>query len=75
MTLHGNYYKASEDSWGNITITRLSDGASCYLQGDDAIAFRDDYCGLEDIVYPSGPFKTPEEHVDACLSEYDTVLQ
>ena len=74
MRLLGNKYSAIEDGQGNITITRKVDGATCYLQGDDAIEFMDNHRILDAIEYPSGPFKTPAEHVDACLDAYDEVM-
>jgi len=74
MTLIGNKYTAREDRLGNITITRKTDGATCLLQGDDAIEFIDNHRILGAIDYPSGPFRTPQEHVDACLDMYDGVL-
>lgn len=74
MRLRGNHYSAIEDRRGNITITRLVDGASVFLQGDDAIEFLDNHRILDTIEYPSGPFKTSEEHVDACLDQYDNVM-
>jgi len=73
--MRGNHYSATQDRMGNWTIRRLSDMASAYLQGDDAVEFTDNHRILDAITYPSGLFKTYEEHVDACLSEYDTILQ
>lgn len=75
MTLIGNKYTAKEDRSGSITIRRKADGATCYLQGDDAIEFIDNHRILDAIEYPSGPFKTSTEHVDACLDQYDAVLE
>lgn len=72
--MRGNHYSAVQDRQGNWTITRFSDMAQCYLQGDDAIEFTDNHRILDAITYPSGPFKTYEEHVDACLDMYDPVL-
>lgn len=74
MRLNGNKYSAVRDRMGNVTIIRKSDGASCYLQGDDATEFVDNHRILEAIEYPSGPFKTSAEHVDACLDEYSVVM-
>jgi hypothetical protein len=74
MTLNGHKYSAKEDRMGNVTILRKSDGASCYLQGDDAIEFLDNHRILDAIDYPSGPFKTAADHVDACLDQYDSVM-
>jgi len=74
MTLSGNKYSAKEDRMGNVLITRKADGATCYLQGDDAIEFLDNHRILDAIEYPSGPFKTSAEHVDACLDAYDAVM-
>ena len=74
FNLAGNKYAAEQDRWGNIEITRKRDGASCYLQGDDAIEFEDHHRIPHGITYPSGPFRTYEEHVDACLDAYDAVM-
>lgn len=74
MTLNGNRYSATEDRMGNVTIRRKSDGATCYLQGDDATEFLGNHRILDAIEYPSGPFKTARQHVDACLSEYDVIF-
>ncbi len=72
--LLGNKYTAREDQMGNVLITRKADGAYCYLQGDDAIEFLDNHRILGAIEYPSGPFGTSAEHVDACLDQYDDVM-
>jgi hypothetical protein len=74
-SLRGNKYTAMQDRMGHWTITRLSDGANCYLQGDDAVEFTDNHRLLGAITYPSGPFKTQSQHIDACLSDYDHILQ
>ena len=73
--MRGNKFSAIQDRIGNWTITRLSDGASVYLQGDDAIEFSDNHRILDAITYPSGPFKTYEGHVDACLDAYTDVME
>jgi hypothetical protein len=70
MRLSGNHYSAKDDSWGNVTITRRSDLATIYLQGDDATEFIDNHRILNAIEYPSGPFATLAENVDACLDDY-----
>jgi hypothetical protein len=72
--MRGNKFSAVEDRMGNWTITRLSDGANAYLQGDDAVEFADNHRILGAIEYPSGPFKTAEEHIDACLDAYEAIL-
>jgi hypothetical protein len=73
--MRGSRFSATQDRIGNWTIIRVSDGASCYLQGDDAIEFSDNHRILDAIEYPSGPFQTLAEHIDASLSEYETVMQ
>lgn len=74
MRLSGNTYSAITDRMGGVLIRRKTDGASCYLQGDEATEFLDNHRILDAIEYPSGPFKTSQEHVDACLGDYDHVL-
>lgn len=74
MRLSGNTYSAVSDRMGGVIIRRKTDGASCYLHGDDATEFLDNHRILDAVEYPSGPFKTSAEHVDACLSGYDTAL-
>lgn len=74
MTLNGNHYSAKSDRYGNITILRKSDMKTVYLQGDDAIEFEDNHRILDAIEYPSGPFQTSAEHVDACLDAYDEIM-
>lgn len=74
MNLYGNHYSALSDRLGNVTITRKRDGATVYLQGDDVEQFMEIHAGLYELEYPSGPFKTREEHVDACLNCYDDVM-
>jgi len=74
MRLSGNRYSAVEDRIGNILVTRKIDGATCYLQGDDAIEFIDNHRILDAIAYPSGPFKTSQEHVDVCLDAFDEIM-
>jgi hypothetical protein len=71
----GGKYESKEDRMGNFTITRKSDGASAYLQGDDANQHRADLEKLDKIKYPSGPFKNYEQHHDAIASQYDDVMQ
>ena len=73
-TMRGNKFSATRDRMGNWTITRLSDMASVYLQGDDAVEFTDNHRILDAIEYPSGPFKTAAEHIDACLDAYETIM-
>ena len=73
-TLRGNKFSAVENRAGNWTITRLADGASVYLQGDDAVEFADNHRILDTIEYPSGPFKTSAEHIDACLNAYEVIM-
>jgi hypothetical protein len=74
MSLIGNHYSAKQDRMGNWTITRLSDLASVYLQGDDAVEFTDNHRVLGAETYPNRIFKTAAEHVDACLDCYDVVM-
>lgn len=45
-----------------------------FLQGDDAVEFINNHRSLGAIDYPSGPFATAAEHVDACLNQYDEVM-
>jgi hypothetical protein len=59
---------------GSVTILRKSDMKTVCLQGDDATEFVDNHRILDAIEYPSGPFKTLAEHVDACLDAYDEVM-
>lgn len=72
--MRGNKFSAVQNRMGHWTITRLSDGASVYLQGDDAIEFTDNHRILDAIEYPSGPFKTAADHIDACLDCYEEVM-
>lgn len=73
-TLAGNKYVAKEDRMGHVTITRKTDGASVYLQGDDAVEFLDNHRILGTDTYPNHLFKTLADHVDACLDAYDHIL-
>jgi hypothetical protein len=75
MKLNGNHYSSKSDRFGNVTITRKSDLATVYLQGDEAVEFDDNHRILDAIDYPSGPFNTLAEHVDACLDAYDEVMK
>ena len=74
MQLNGIHFSARDDSHGNVTITRKTDLATIYLQGDDAIEFIDNHRILDAIEYPSGPFATAAEHIDACLDVYTEVF-
>jgi hypothetical protein len=74
-TVKGNKFSYTDDQFGNIRIVRLADGADVYLQGDDTNDLRDSLANLELIEYPSGPFKTFEEHLDVVLDQYETVLE
>jgi hypothetical protein len=75
--MKGNKFSATQDRMGNWTVRRLTDGAEVYLQGDDAAEFAYGYGLLESksFAYPIGPFKTLEDHVDACLSDYEPVME
>lgn len=56
----------SVDSMGNgafVTVTRLTDGASVFMQGDDAVTFREE-------LDAAGEIYTAD---DVC-SEYDEVM-
>ena len=75
MRLNGNHYSARDDRYDNVTITRKSDLATVYLQGDEATEFTDNHRILDAIDYPTGPFATSAEHVDACLDAYSEVFQ
>ena len=74
MRLNGIHFSARDDSYGNVTITRKTDLKTIYLQGDDAIEFIDNHRILDAIEYPSGPFTTAAEHIDACLDVYSEVF-
>jgi hypothetical protein len=74
MILNGNHYSAKSDRFGNVTILRKSDLKTVYLQGDEATEFMDNHRILDAIEYPSGPFATQEQHVDACLDAYSEVM-
>ena len=45
----GVRYDAYEDRFGNITLTQLATGKSCYLQGDEASSFREEWEQVVDI--------------------------
>ena len=77
MTRTGHIYKVQTDRFGNALITRLSDKASVYLQGDDAVEIESQLDALEATAekgYPIGPFRDFESHLDAILDPYDTVM-
>ena len=74
MRLNGIHFSTRDDSRGNVTITRKTDLATIYLQGDEAIEFIDNHRILDAIEYPSGPFTTAAEHIDACLDVYSDVF-
>jgi hypothetical protein len=65
---------------GNIgaTITRKSDGASVFMQGDDAVEVESQMDALDATAekgYPVEPFQTYAHHVDAVLDAYDSVMR
>jgi hypothetical protein len=73
---NGNVYCAVIGNIG-ATVTRKSDGASVWMQGDDAVEIESQMDALDATAergYPLGPFKSYEEHLDAVLSAYDEVL-
>jgi hypothetical protein len=72
--MRGKHFTAIRDRFGNWAITRLSDGASVYLQGDDATEFEDNTRILDAMTYPNRLFKTAEDEIDSCLSEYESVM-
>lgn len=75
MILKGNYFTAKEDKLGNVVITRLSDLATVYLQGDEAVEFIDNHRILDATTYPCGPFQNSKEHVDALLDAYNQCVE
>lgn len=75
MTYHGNAYTVLDDAQGCMVITRLEDGKSCFLQGDDTNELRESITHLESITYPCGPFKSFEQHLDVICDAYDDVMQ
>jgi hypothetical protein len=78
MTRTGYKYRVQTDRIGNALITRLSDKASVYMQGDDAVEIESQLDALEATAengYPIGPFVDYASHLDAILDAYETVLQ
>ena len=75
MTYQGNKFGAIVDRCGFITIVRISDGANCFLQGDDTLDLQESLLKMDSIDYPTGPFQTYEQHLDAVLDQYETIMQ
>jgi len=76
MIYEGNLYKAVIGNIG-ATITRKSDGASVFMQGDDLDEIASQMDALDATAekgYPIGRFKSYAEHIDAILDAYDTVM-
>src|ERR1700690_1959342 len=70
MTHTGYNYKVQTSRFGSALITRLRDGASVYLQGDDAVEIESQLDALEATAaqgYPTGPFVDYASHLDAIL--------
>jgi hypothetical protein len=78
MLTTGHKYSVRTDRFGNAVIAQLSDNASVYLQGDDAVEVESQLDALDATAaggYPIGPFQDYESHLDAILSAYDDVLK
>lgn len=74
MTYKGNRYEAITTGNGAfISIQRRNrhDSTVAFLQGDDASELMTQMEKLERLVYPSGPFASYEQHLDALLDAYD----
>lgn len=77
MVRIGHKYSLKTNGFG-AEIVRLHDGASVFMQGDDAVEIESQMDALEataETGYPKGPFADYESHLDAILDAYDTVLQ
>ena len=73
-------YDCTEDRFGNCTITRLSDMASCYLQGEEAAELLVSLDASETLwLHPTARrkelFGSLEAELDLILSDYDAVLE
>src|SRR5215475_8222075 len=66
MIYEGKFYRAVIGNIG-ATITRKSDGASAWMQGNEADQLQTVLDKLETYNYPRGPFKTLAEHTDVIL--------
>ena len=75
MTYEGNVYTAKDDRWGNVTITRQHDSASCFLQGQDAEELLKDIEQFEAFEYPIGPFQNFAQQLDAFLDQYESIIR
>lgn len=76
MIYDGEIYRAVIGNIG-ATITRKTDGASVFMQGDDANEIASQMDALDATAekgYPIGPFKSYAQHIDAVLDAYDSVL-
>ena len=77
MIYDGNKYKAVIGNIG-ATITRKSDNAEVFMQGDDRDEIESQMDALDATAekgYPIGPFKSYEQHIDAILDAYDDVMR
>lgn len=68
--LYAPQFDEEMDDAGNVTLTRLLDGKTVYLQGDDADIFTGAQAKTILNVYPVGPFKCYEQHLDVIIAEY-----
>lgn len=69
-------YKVTSDRFGNFTIRRHKDGASVYLQGDDAITVRENLDALErQNKRGFSPANSYEATFDWLCSQYDSVME
>jgi hypothetical protein len=71
---NGKRYGFKTGSWG-ITIVRLSDNATVFLQGDEEGELERQLGALDHIEYPFGPFSDYESHLDVVLDQYDSVME
>ena len=75
MTYEGNVYTVTDDTWGNLTITRQHDSANCFLQGEEANELRASILQCEDFTYPIGPFQNFAQQLDALLDQYESIIR
>lgn len=68
-------YDYSDEGYA-VIVTRLSDGASVCLQGDDATIITDEIDAVDRVWAANKKtcFTCYEEHLDAVFSAYDDVM-
>jgi hypothetical protein len=77
--MEGIKYTCEEDRYGGMLITNIEAKKTCYLQGEDAAAFQEEWDAIVEMwtkkEKPFSVFTSYEKHIDFLCSAYDDVMK